>query len=100
MIYLTQLVYLVAGEEAAFDEFESVALPAIPKYNGQLLFRLRPSEKDYLELSIEQPYEVHFVQFREEADFLNYMQDEERKRFLHLKEKAIRSVILVKGQKL
>lgn len=100
MLYITQLIYLNAGQEAVFDQFEAVAIPLIARYNGQLMLRLRPSAADFIEASVEKPYEIHLVSFPSEADFLAFLRDEERKRFLHLKEKAIRSAFLVKGEKL
>lgn len=100
MIYITQLIYIIEGQEAIFDEFESVAIPTISKYNGRLLFRLRPPKDSYIESQIEQPYEIHLVEFDTHEDLQNFMKDEERKKFLHLKEQSIRSSILYLGQKL
>jgi len=48
----------------------------------------------------EKPYEIHLVEFETGNDFSNFMQDEERQRFLHLKDKSIKSTFLVKGTKL
>ena len=100
MIYITQLIYLHVGQEAIFDEFEAMAIPLISQYNGELLLRVRPSPGDTIEAGIEPPYEIHLVSFDREADFLNFMQDETRKKFLHLKERAIRISMLFKGEKL
>lgn len=100
MLYITQLIYIVPGQEKVFDEFESVAIPLISKYNGRMLFRVRPADNAYIEHSIEKPYELHLVEFDSEQDFKNFMLDEERKKFLHLKEKSIRSSLLYKGVKL
>jgi uncharacterized protein (DUF1330 family) len=100
MIYLTQLIYIIPGQEKIFDEFESVAIPIIAKYNGRLLFRVRPSENSYIEHHVEKPYEIHLVEFNSENDFENFKRDEERKRFLHLKEQSIKESILFKGDKL
>lgn len=100
MIFLTQLIYLNPGQEKTFDQFEAVAIPLIAKYNGSMLFRLRPNADNFIESIIEQPYEIHFVSFSEAADFRTFMADEERKQFLHLKEASIRSSFLVKGEKL
>ncbi|HMR43017.1 MAG TPA: DUF1330 domain-containing protein [Saprospiraceae bacterium] len=100
MIFITQLIYIRPGQEAVFDQFESVAIPLISKYGGRLLLRLRPDPNSIVESSIEMPYEVHLVTFENESDFARFMQDEERKQFLHLKEASIRSAILVKGQQL
>ena len=100
MIYFTQLVYIKEGQEAAFDQFESIAIPAISKYNGQLLLRVRPGTDSYIEHHIEKPYEIHIVSFPAEDDFVGFSQDEDRQKFLHLKEQSIRSVLLFKGSKL
>jgi len=100
MIFITQLIYILAGQEAVFDQFEAIAIPAITRYNGRLLLRVRPDEDAYIESNIEKPYEIHLVEFETDNDFINFMQDEERKRFLHLKEQSIRSTLLLKGTKL
>jgi uncharacterized protein (DUF1330 family) len=100
MIYITQLIYIKEGQEKTFHEFENVAIPIIVKYNGRLLLRVRPQEDAFIENSIDKPYEIHLVEFDGEQDFVNFMHDEERKKFLHLKEQSIRSSILYKGVKL
>jgi hypothetical protein len=100
MIFITQLIYILEGQENVFDEFEAIAIPAISKYNGRLLFRIRPDESAYIESNIENPYEIHLVEFETDNDFAKFMQDEERKRFLHLKEQSIKSILLLKGTKL
>lgn len=83
-----------------FDQFESVAIPIISKYNGRLTLRIRPDDNSVIESSIEMPYEIHLVEFDQEQDFLDFMKDEERKQFLYLKEQSIRSSVLYKGEKL
>ena len=100
MIFITQLIYILEGQETVFDQFEAIAIPTISKYNGRLLFRVRPGENAYIENTIEKPYEIHFVEFDTDNDFSNFMQDEERRRFLHLKDESIKSTLLVKGTKL
>ena len=100
MIFITQLIYVQEGQENIFNQFEDIAIPAILKYNGKLLLRMRPDEKAIIESSLETPYEIHLVQFETEKDFDNFMQDEERKKFLHLKEQSIKSVFLIKGTRL
>ena len=100
MIFITQLIYIQPGQESIFDEFEAVAIPIISKYNGRLLLRVRPGAGAYIESNIEHPYEIHLVEFEAEADFKNFMHDEDRKAFLHLKEQSIKSVSLFKGEKL
>ena len=100
MIYVTQLIYIVPGEEKTFDEFESVAIPIISKYNGRMLFRVRPDDVAYIQHQIDKPYEIHLVEFDSAADFENFKKDEERKKFLHLKEQSIKSSIMIQGTKL
>jgi uncharacterized protein (DUF1330 family) len=100
MVFITQLIYIKSGQEAVFNQFESIAIPTISKYNGRLLLRIRPSENAIIEQSIDAPYEIHLVEFDAESDFNNFMQDEERKKFLHLKEQSIQSVVLIKGIKI
>ena len=100
MIFITQLVYIKEGQESVFHQFEAIAIPTILKYNGRLLLRVRPDEDAYIESNIENPYEIHLVEFETDNDFTNFMHDEERKRFLHLKEQSIKSVLLIKGTKL
>ena len=100
MIFITQLIYILEGQESVFDQFEAIAIPAISKYNGRLLFRVRPHQNDYLESTIEHPYEIHLVEFDSDNDFANFIQDDDRNRFLHLKMHSIKSIFLIKGERL
>src|SRR5690554_1633178 len=100
MIYITQLVYVIPGQERIFDDFESVAIPIISKYNGQLLLRVRPEENAFIDHSIERPYEIHLVEFKTEQDFNDFMKDEERNKFLHLKVQSIKASVLYRGARL
>ena len=100
MIYLTQLIYLKQGQEKVFDEFEDIAIPAISKYNGKLLLRIRPGENSFIDQHIDKPYEIHIVEFDSEKDFQNFNRDEERKKILHLKEQSVERSIIIKGIKL
>jgi uncharacterized protein (DUF1330 family) len=100
MILITQLVYIIDGQEKIFDEFERIAIPTILKYNGRLLLRVRPNENAFIEHHIDKPYEIHLVEFDTEQDFENFKQDEERKKFLHLKDQSVKASILIQGTKL
>jgi uncharacterized protein (DUF1330 family) len=100
MIYITQLIYIKEGREQIFHQFEAVAIPIISKYNGKLLLRVRTEQSAIIEASIDTPYEIQLVEFESEDDFKNFMQDEERKQFLHLKEQSISTATLIKGVKL
>ena len=100
MIYVMQLIYIKEGQENIFHQFEDVAIPIIAKYNGKLLFRIRPDRESFIEHHIDKPYEIHLVEFETNQDLENFNLDEERKKFLHLKEQSIKSVLLIKGNKL
>ncbi len=100
MIYITQLIYIIEGKEDVFNQFEDIAIPTILKYNGRLTLRIRPEENSIIERNIEKPYEIHLVEFDTQKDFDEFKEDKERKRFLHLKEKSIKSAILIQGVKL
>jgi hypothetical protein len=97
MIYLTQLVYVHPGKEDVFHQFEDIAIPLIAKHHGELILRLRPNAESVVASAIEVPYEVHVVRFENEEDLGNFMRDDERQRFLHLKNESIRASLLVKG---
>ncbi len=100
MIYITQLIYIVEGQEDIFNQFEDIAIPTILKYNGRLTLRIRPDKNSIIESNIEKPYEIHLVEFDSQEDFDNFKKDEERKKFLHLKEQSIKSAIMIQGMKL
>ena len=100
MIFITQLVYIIDGQEEVFDQFENIAIPIIAKYNGKLLLRVRPGNDAYIQSSIENPYEIHLVEFKTEDDLANFIQDEERNKFLNLKNHTIKSAVFIKGTKL
>jgi len=44
MIFIMQLVYIKEGQESVFQQFENTAIPAILKYKGRLLLRVRPTD--------------------------------------------------------
>lgn len=97
MIYITQLIYIIPGQEKVFDAFEDIAIPLISRYNGRLMLRVRPDENSFIGSYPEKPYEIHLVEFDSELDFKHFIRDEERKKFLHLKEQSIQASYLYKG---
>ena len=99
MIYITQLIYIKEGQEKVLDEFEDIAIPIISKHNGRLLFRIRPDVNAFIGECVEKPYEVHLVEFETAQNFENFKMDEERKKFLHLKDQAIQASVLIEGKK-
>ena len=100
MLFIMQLIYVIEGQEDIFHQFEDHAIPIISKYNGRLLLRIRPDENSFIEAQIDRPYEIHLVEFETQQDFENFVRDEERKKFLHLKERSMRSSLLIQGSKI
>ena len=99
MIYVTQLIFIKEGKEKTFLEFEHFAIPLMEKYGGKMIYRLRPNRDSYVSSTKEQPYEIHFISFNLEEDLNAFMKDDSRLSFIHLKEKSIKSTIIVKGRK-
>src|SRR5689334_21562461 len=97
MIYVTQLVYIREGQEESFQQFEDLVLPLLGKYGGELVLRLRPGPGSLIGGTSECPYEVHVIRFEREEDIERYSNDEVRQRNLHLKERAVRRVLVMKG---
>ena len=97
MIYLTLMIFVKDGKVDIFHEFEDLALPILQDYNGQLIYRIRPNAENFIDCNIERPYEIHFLSFESEVDFINFSKDERRKTFLHLKQASIKTTFLVKG---
>ena len=100
MIYITQLIFIKEGKEATFLEFESHAIPLMEKYNGRIIYRLRPSKETFISETKELPYEIHFISFNSEQDLADFLKDDRRLKYIHLKNESIKSTFLVKGKKM
>lgn len=81
MLYITLLIYVCNEKEDVFREFENLALPMLDDYNGKLLLRLRPNETSIVSVEGESPYEVHFLSFESEQDFMLIYKTREEKNF-------------------
>lgn len=100
MIYITQLIFIKEGKEHTFLEFESHVIPLMEKYNGRMIYRLRPDKDSFVSEDKETPYEIHFISFVSEKDLTDYMKDDSRLKFIHLKNESIKSTFIVKGEQL
>ena len=100
MIYITQLIFVKEGKEEKFQEFESYAIPLMEKYNGKIIYRLRPSKESFIDPDKDLPYEIHFISFDSVQDLKGFMKDDSRLKLIHLKEESVKSMLLVKGEKL
>ncbi|WP_100613658.1 DUF1330 domain-containing protein [Confluentibacter citreus] len=100
MIYLTMMIFIKDEKEAVFQQFEELALPILNDYKGKLIYRIRPNKENFIGKNDDHPYELHFLSFESEQDFINFSKDERRKEFLNLREDSIKSTFLVKGIKI
>ena len=74
--------------------------PDYEKYNGKIIHRLRPPKEAYISSSEEQPYEIHFISFDSENDLAEFLKDDTRQKFMHLKNESVQSSLLIKGEKM
>lgn len=100
MLYFTQTIYLIPGQEDTFEEFETHALALLGKYNGKLLHRINVAEENQIAGEWPVPHEIHILQFDSEEDFGAFMADESRKAVLHLKDASVERTVLLKGKRL
>ncbi|GGC03811.1 DUF1330 domain-containing protein [Dyadobacter sediminis] len=96
MIHVTQFVYVRKGKEGIFHAFESQVLPLLERHNGKLLMRIRPGADQFIAGELDPPYEIHLVSFENEEGLLAYGNDEDRQKWLSLKDESVTSVIMVK----
>lgn len=97
MLYLTQLIYLHDGGEAAFQEFEDLVLPRLSLYGGELVLRVRPGVDTMIVGSAAAPYELHIVRFDTEDGLARYTHDDVRQKAMHLKDRSVRSIVVIRG---
>lgn len=96
-VYYTQLIFIREGKEDTFREFEDHVLPLLAKYNGELIYRARPSRDSVIESTVGHPYEVHLISFATREDFDAYARDEERQKHRPLKDESVERVLLIEG---
>ncbi|MEQ9405006.1 MAG: DUF1330 domain-containing protein [Cyclobacteriaceae bacterium] len=99
MIYITQLIFVKKGKEEIFLNFEEFAIPLMQKYNGRIIYRVRPVEENFVGEHEELPYEIHIISFDSEQDLTAFMKDDSRLEFIHLKNDSVTSTLLLKGVK-
>lgn len=97
MLYFTQLIYISEGKEQVFHDFEDKVLPLLEKYNGKLLYRVRPAQSNIIATAIGAPYEIHIVSFATKEDFAAYADDKERQQYLDLKNESVAKTMLIEG---
>ena len=100
MIYLTQLIFVKEGKESIFQQFEDLVIPLMEKYNGRIIYRMRPAQESFVSTNAETPYEIHFISFDSEKDLSEFIKDDSRLDFMHLKDESVKSTLLIKGKKM
>jgi len=98
MLYYTQLIFVKEGKEDQFNLFESYVLPLLTRYNGVLLYRVRPADDAVIETTIGKPYELHLVSFPTREDFEGYSKDNDRLKYMDLKNDSIEKAMLIEGK--
>lgn len=100
MLYITQLIYIKPGKEKVFQEFENHAIPLMEKYSGKLIQRLRPEASAFVDGEEPKPYEIHVISFDSETKLKEFMKDDTRLEFKHLKEESVESILMFKGERM
>ena len=100
MIYYTQILFVQAGQEDTFHEFEDQVLPLLQQHNGELMYRVRPSASSVITTTMGYPYEIHLVRFSSRTDFESYRDNPQRLQHMHLKDESIERVLLIEGNAL
>jgi len=101
MVYYTQVLYVNEGGEEGLRNFEGRTLPILARHGGELILlsKIDKEHDENVTLSgAEIPDEIHILSFPDRTNFLAYMSDPERAAMLHLKENAVRSVMLFEGR--
>lgn len=98
MIHIAQLIFVKDGRESIFLEYEDKVIPLMEIYNGHIMYRIRPNDESFITAEEEKPYEIHILSFGSEQDLANYLEDDKRKQFLHLKNDSIKASITIKGE--
>jgi len=100
MLYYTQVIFIKEGQRDLFNEFESYVLPLLERHGGTLLYRIRPADDCVIEANMDKPYELHLVSFPSREDFEGYAKDNDRLKYMHLKEASIEKALLIEGKML
>jgi hypothetical protein len=95
MLYYTQILFVKPGQETVFQTFEDHVLPLLQRYQGELLYRVRPPQSAVIFTTLGRPYELHLVTFPTKADFEAYRDDPQRQHYLALKDQSIDRVLLI-----
>ena len=90
---LVVMLFVHAGHEADFEEFESSAAEIMRHHGGAIERRIRCAAGP----DSGEPYEVHIVTFRDQQALDRYRQDPELQRLAELRARAIHHTVVWQG---
>jgi uncharacterized protein (DUF1330 family) len=93
---LVVALYIQAGREAEFEQFESQAASIMKRYGGAIERRIGCA----VIAGDENPHEVHVVTFPDEQSFERYRDDADLSALAELRNRAIRKTTIWRGQDL
>ena len=97
MLYLTVLLYIHEGQEAAFAEYEARVRPIMARYGGKMLYRTNPEADSAAAPDQELPYEMHLLSFPDHDAFMAYRQDPERTELAPLQGRIIKRAVVMRN---
>ena len=95
MLYLTVLLYIYEGQEAAFAEYVNLVRPLLAKHGGKLLYSKDPEEDSLAIPDQELPHKIQLMSFPDEAAFLAYRADPERAALADVHRRVIKRAVVM-----
>lgn len=93
---LVAALYIHAGHEAEFEQFETQAASIMRRYGGAVERRIGCAGS----VGDDVPHEVHVVTFPDEQSFERYRSDPDLSVLAELRNRAIRKTTIWRGQDL
>jgi uncharacterized protein (DUF1330 family) len=93
---LVAVLYIYAGREAEFEQFESQAASIMRRHGGAIERRIGFAATG----GDENPHEIHVVTFPDEQSFERYRGDADLSTLAGLRNRAIRKTTIWRGQDL
>ncbi len=90
---LIGMLFIHAGHESDFEEFESSAAEIMRRHGGAIERRIRRAGRP----DSGEPYEVHIVTFPDQQALDRYRKDPELARLAELRAKAIHHTVVWQG---
>jgi len=93
-LYLTVLLYLKAGQQDQFHEYERLVKPLIERYGGRFEHVIKPTQ---VMGSLPRPDEIHLLSFPSEESFQQYRDDPNLPGIAHLRAESVEETIIISG---